>query len=494
MLHREFLAVPVLVLAIAVSTMDAQEAARLRIGSETERQPEERGHGTVPHARIRPAQFSQPAEFHSPAGFEGATPLGTLLGYALANNPEIQAVRYQARAMSARVPQARSLPDPQLATTVFLEEIQTAAGPQEVAISLAQKFPWFGKRALRSRVAYYDAMAVYSRVASTELKVIEQVKRAYFDLYFVQSAVLENRRLEQPLKDVISIARSKYETSAAKSGLESVLQAQIELSKLRTVLVEFEEAKRKAQARLAGVLSLPPQTRIEAEEHITRSAVENTVENLVSLAQSCQPDLEAIRREVARDRHSVELACREYWPDVTMSFSWYEMGNAGISPVSNGRDAFSLGVGVNVPIYRERLDAAVREAQYKTSASLRRYATARDKFQAEVQGLHAQFREHHRVLRILETEILPQADETLKLSMEAYRTKGLAFQQLIDNYRSLLNYRIDYRRREALREQAIASLERAVGAEVTSGALDIASQPENAPLPASGPSGHGERD
>jgi len=79
-------------------------------------------------------------------------------------------------------------------TTVFLEEIQTASGPQEVALSLSQKFPWFGKRALRSQIAYHDAMATYSRVTSTELKVIEQVKRAYFDLYFIQAAVKENRR------------------------------------------------------------------------------------------------------------------------------------------------------------------------------------------------------------------------------------------------------------------------------------------------------------
>jgi cobalt-zinc-cadmium efflux system outer membrane protein len=81
----------------------------------------------------------------------GPTALDILIGYALANNPEIQAARYSAQSLGARVPQANSLPDPTLMATAFLEEIQTAAGPQEVAMSLSQKFPWFGKRALRAR-------------------------------------------------------------------------------------------------------------------------------------------------------------------------------------------------------------------------------------------------------------------------------------------------------------------------------------------------------
>jgi hypothetical protein len=40
---------------------------------------------------------------------------------------------------------------------------------------------------------------------------------------------------------------------------------------------------------------------------------------------------------------------------------------------------------------------------------------------------------------------------------------------VIDTYRTLLKYRIDYHKRMALREQAVASLERAVGCAVTAG-------------------------
>jgi outer membrane protein TolC len=366
------------------------------------------------------------------------------------------------------VPQVKSLPDPQLTTTAFLQAIQTAAGPQEAAMSLSQKLPWFGKLSLRSQVAYQDAMAAYAQASATELKVIEQVKLAYYDLYFLQNAIAETRKLEQPLKDIIAVAKSRYETNVDPSGMVSVLQTQVELAKLQTDLVKLDAAKIKAQARLSGVLNLPPQTRIDAMRNLVGSSLTEKADSLVCLAEQCQPTLESRRREIARDRSGVKLACRNYYPDVTVGFNWNEIGNTGLSPVANGRDAYSLTAGVNLPIYRKRLNAAVREARYKKSSSNRRYAASRDLLQTEVLSLYAQFLEQEQVIKILEKQTLLPAKQALELSMEHYRTGKIQYEQLIDSFRALLNFRIDYYRRFAQREQAIASLERAVGCAVSS--------------------------
>ena len=166
---------------------------------------------------------------------------------------------------------------------------------------------------------------------------------------------------------------------------------------------------------------------------------------------------------------------------MTVSFNWHEIGTDAISPVANGRDAYSLGLGVNLPLYRNRLDAAVREARYNTAASRRRYLSAGDRFGAEVESLYAQFSEHQQLLAILEKEILPRAERTLDLSVESYRTGRIQYQQLIDTYELLLNYRIDYHKRVAMRAQAIASLERAVGCAVTGETAEVAEPAEQLP-------------
>lgn len=434
------------------------------------------------------SQITQPEMLDTGATLGGPTSIETLVQYALANNPGVQSAQYTAHSLSERQPQAKSLPDPQLLTTVFLEEIQTAAGPQELAMSLAQKFPWFGKLDLRGQVACQEAMAAYARATALELKVVEQVKRSYFDLSYVQNAISETKKLEQPLKDVIRIAKAKYEASAGRGGLESLLQTQVELAKLQTAIIEFERNRADAQAKLAGILHLPAGTRIDALPNLKQTDLAHTAKTLLGLIEDCQPELFARRHEIARDQSSIDLARREFWPDVTFGVSWYEMADRGISPVSNGQDAFSLGFGVNLPIYRKRLRAAVREAEYKKSATILKYAADRDRLQAEVEALYALFEAQDRVLKILEAELLPPADQTLQLSVESYRTGTLEFQQLIDSYRTLLSYRIDYHKRKALREQAIASLERVVGCAITgslngNAASDSTANPPPAPLP-----------
>jgi outer membrane protein TolC len=418
-------------------------------------------------SQVAQAEYSPWAD-----GFAGPVACDTLVRHAVANNPEIQAARYHARAQQARIPQAASLADPTLMTTVFLESIETAAGPQEVAMSLSQRFPWFGKRELRGTVAQHQAMAACARLAAVELEVIERVKRAYFDLYFFQKAIEETRKLEPRLADVVAVARAKYQTSIPGAGLETVLQAQVELAGLKTRLVQLERGRTEARARLASVLHLPSQTRLEPQLSIRRREVAHTVDVLAGLVESCQPELDAIRREVCRDRSATALACRDYWPDMTLSFNWHEIGSEGLSAVATGEDAYSLGVGVNLPIYRKRLDAAVREARNNAARSARNYAAQHDKLRAEVETLYARFHEQHEVLRILETEILPAAEQTFELAGQGYRQGRVEFQQLIDIYRSLLEYRVDLHRRESAREQLIASLERAVGCAVTSTGVD----------------------
>ena len=447
--------------------------------------------GLPPATPVHQASYlAQPEYTESFPGFAGpvppaaedAVPVENLVGYALANNPELRAARYHACSLGAKVPQVSSLPDPQLTTVTFLQAIQTAAGPQEVMMSLSQRFPWFGKLPLRSQVAYHNAMAAYAQVTALELGVTEQVKHAYYEIYFLQRAIEVNLALEPQLDKVIDATKTRYVETTA--GMVSLYQVQNELSLLRTRLIGLRQKRTEAQARLAAILHLPPRTRIDAVVKFDRTRIAHTARLLVDLAESCRPELDARRSEYSRDRASVALARRDYWPDVTLGLNWYEIGSPGLSPVATGEDSYSLAVGLNLPLYRKRLNAAVREAQYKTARSAQQYEATLDQVHQEVVTLYAQFTEHDEVFEILRSQIVPRAVDTLDLSITAYGVGKLRFEQLIQSYRDLLNYEIDRYRRESLREQAVASLERAVGCAVTTWPPQVAADPEPlAPLP-----------
>jgi outer membrane protein TolC len=305
-------------------------------------------------------------------------------------------------------------------------------------------------------------------VAATQLAVIEQVKLAYFEWYYIDQAIRVNEQLEPRLQDVISISKTKYETSREGTGLETVLQAQVELSQLATTIVQLEQAREKARANLLRALHAPQGTRFELEPVIRNNDVPRSADLLIALLDVCQPELDALRRESYRDQTAIALAERNYYPDLSVGLNWHAIDSSGLSPVANGEDAFSLMLGVNLPIYQSKLDAAVRETRFNASQTAHRYRATWDEFRANVQSLHAAAIEHDRIVKILDREIVPRSQQALDLSIAAYRVDRITFPQLIESYKTLLRQQIDYYRRLALREQALAQLERAVGCAISS--------------------------
>ncbi|MEI6502757.1 MAG: TolC family protein, partial [Armatimonadota bacterium] len=139
-----------------------------------------------------------------------------------------------------------------------------------------------------------------------------------------------------------------------------------------------------------------------------------------------------------------------------------------------------VGIGANIPIYRKRLEAGVREAEAKTLASARAYDALRDKAQEEVKDLFAQLTSQEQLLTLFRNDIIPKAELTLKVSTSAYQTGKIDILMLLDNWKLLLQYRVGQQRLEAQVRQTLASLERAVGGVSLSAA---ANGPAAAPTP-----------
>ena len=60
-------------------------------------------------------------------------------------------------------------------------------------------------------------------------------------------------------------------------------------------------------------------------------------------------------------------------------------------------------------------------------------------------------------------DILPKAQQTLDVSSRAYNVGEVDFLTLIDNWRQVLRYEVNYHRLEASLRQTLAELERVVG-------------------------------
>ena len=390
----------------------------------------------------------------------GPQPVEAYIQFALVQNPDIQAARKLVEAAANRVPQAASLQDPTLGMTLFPEQVQTAAGSQELLMSASQRFPWFGKLRTKAEAAEAGAEVARANLAAVELAVMDEVKRAYYELYFVERAIEITETDRELLKPLIAIAEARLISGGTA---QDVRRAELEVLDLDNQLIRLRQQLASQQARLARLLHVSPQTPLASAGRLSAERIPFDLDRLYRQAVAARPELHAQLAAIERDRSTVELAGLDYLPDVTLGMTWIDVASAGISPVANGRDAFLVGVNVNLPIYRKRLDAAVRQAEAQAVSSARQYDSLRDATLQQVKDLFVQARSQQDLVRLFRQDIIPKADETLRISTDAYSGGDVDFLQLIDNWQQVLRFEIALERIEAQLRQTLSRLERGRG-------------------------------
>ena len=241
------------------------------------------------------------------------------------------------------------------------------------------------------------------------------------------------------------------------------MRAELEISNVETELIRLRQRLESAQARLARVLHIAPQTKVRALDQVAPEQVPRDLEWLQRQAVAARPELHAQLAALERDQQAVELASLDYMPDVTLGATWIDVATAGISPAANGHDSFLITAGINLPIYRKRLDSSVRSAEAKAVSTAHEYDSLRDATLEQVMDLFAQAQSQQDLLTLFREDILLTARQTLEVSNRAYNVGQVDFLQLIDNWRELLRYEVSYRRLEASLRQTLAELERVMG-------------------------------
>jgi cobalt-zinc-cadmium efflux system outer membrane protein len=401
--------------------------------------------------------------------------------FALTQNPDIQAARKRMEAFAHQVPVAASLQDPMLNVTAQPAPVQTAAGRQQAIVSANQKFPWLGKLGTRAAAAGSQADVARAELAAIELATIEKVKRAYYELYFIQRTIDVTEAEQKLLVDIRAIADSRYKTK--QTNQQDVLRADVEVANIESELIRLRQQLASGQARLAALLHIAPQTGVLAVTDLAAEQAPRDLEALQRQAVAARPELQAQLAAIERDRRVVELARLDYKPDVTLGVSWIDVANAGISPVANGQNAVLLTAGVNLPVYRRRLDASLRSAEAMAVSSARQYDALRDGTLEEVTDLFAKARSQQDLLTVFGEDIIPKARQTLNVSTGAYNVGEVDFLQLLDNWQQLLRYEVAYRRLEASLRQTLAELERVVGGFAPMAAAQGAAPERMEPLP-----------
>lgn len=497
----------------------------------TSREPEQRGVAglasrasntstvrSAPVARAEAPTADEPSPLPSDASLED------MLRFAALNNPGLEAAFHTWRAALERVPQVTSLPDPRFTYRYFIEEVETRVGPQRQGLGLSQMFPWFGKLELRGDAATAAANAARQRYEDAKLALFQEVTDAHCELYYIERAIdvlAENFEL---VKHFEEIAQARYRTGGA--GQDKVIRAQLELGRIEDALNSIRDKRASAVARLNAALNRPPEAEVGApqpprEQHLAAGEAE-----LYAWLDEHNAQLAGLRHEIEQRRWEVDLARKEYYPDITVGLDYTDVGSSpkrmsapglanpallrssariaggmgdlidvytigrsfqpGNRPEDAGKDVWMLSLSMNVPIWHGKYSAGVREAQARHSSVVSNRAEQLNRLSARVSQLHFEYRDAVRKIRLYRDTLVPKAEQSVATTEAAYRTGNAGFLDLIDTERLLLTYQLAYARALADHAQRLAQLERVVGRELPTNAGDVdepANEPSGAPAP-----------
>lgn len=386
--------------------------------------------------------------------------LPRLVAEVVARNRSLEAMRAAWRAANERYPQAIALDDP-VFTSLFAPGsfASTTVAPSYV-LGGAQKIPWAGKRPLRGQVARDESRAAFLDAEDMRLEVIEAAGLAYFDYYLVRRHLALNIDNTAKLRQFREIASSRYEAKLAPQ--QDVLQADVELAELGRRRIELDRLERITIARINALLHRvpdaylpPPPGRIDAPP-LALSA-----ERLRLDAIARRPDLAALASQLRAEHARIQLANKDFLPD----FELFGRYDSFWQPAATaGPQRGQVGVNLNVPLYRQKREAAVREAEWRWRRRRAEYEQRIDTINAEVQTAYERFDESQQTVEIYASQILPAAGKNVQSAMAAYISSGGDFLRLVAAQRQLIVFEERYQASIADYHRRRVELERVVGA------------------------------
>jgi outer membrane protein TolC len=398
-----------------------------------------------------PASAQRPA-----AGERKAQPppldLDRLIEIALADNPELLAARSRIAADRAKVPQARTLPDPMLAV-MFDNVLHPDRG---VGFEARQMFPWPGKLRLMSEAAAQRADRTVTDYTEKAYEIVSAVKHAYYDLYFIDKSIELAQANKSLLADFVKIAETKY---AVGQGMQQdVLRAQVAQSRILDDLLMLQQQRTSARARLNALLNRPPDAPLGAVTEIARHRVTLPQASLEEIALQRRAMLRGMRLMADEAQTMQALARRDLKPD-------YEV-RLGLQPAGDmtGRTNVTGMVMFTLPLYhRTKQDKAIEQRGAEVGAAQSGYEAQKTMVFAMIKDELAMLHKSDREAQLLHSGIIPQAELSLESARAAYQVNKADFLTLLDNQISLYNNLRDYYRAATDYEQGVAELERTVG-------------------------------
>jgi cobalt-zinc-cadmium efflux system outer membrane protein len=392
--------------------------------------------------------------------------LKAFIAEAIQANPAIKEKAQITTASKESVRPAGALDNPEVSLgflnlpvdTFALNQVDMTNAPQ---IAVRQKLPFPGKRRLRSEVAEEQSRADDFSHQDKINEIRSRVIQGYWSLALAYASYDITQKDKQLWQQVVEVAETRY---AVGRGMQAdVLQAQVELGNYLDRLFQWQQRQESISADLNALRSKPPGTAIARPQPLKPRTLNLNLENLLALAAE-QPQLQALKSQVAKQEKAVQLARKDFFPDFGVGVAYGFREN---KPTVTRPDFFSTTLSLDIPIWwKAKQKPKLREQKAREAAAQNAYQAYWDRAAAAIKDRYVTLQRLSQQIQLYGQGIIPQAHQAAEASLAAYRTGTLDFARLTQNYIAMYSAELKFQEYLKEYEGTWAELEWLVGQEL----------------------------
>ena len=397
--------------------------------------------------------------------------LPALVATAMTNNPELKASESRWQMFSFRVKQASALEDP-----MFMLKMQNvpARNPfvfnrdtqSSKVIGISQQLPFWGKRALRQKVARHEAESYKWAVEERRLDLTRMVKENYYQLWSVDKGLGIVEKNLKLLTDVVAVTELKY--SLGKGMQQDIFKARLEKSKMIEMQITLQQQRKSLEANLNYLLCRPRNTPVGQVADFTLPNVTLSPEQLNAIAIEQRPQVKSLTSLVNKAEASLLLAKKEFFPDFNFSLEYMFRDPVSTEMATDpGDNMISLGVTFNLPFQQEKRRAMRAESAFERTMATEELNALKNSISSTITETLAQLERRRKLVELYKDGIIPQAEHSLESALISYRVSKVDFLTLLDSRMNLFTYERELYESQAEYMMKLAQLEATIGTDPT---------------------------
>ncbi|MCA1828967.1 MAG: TolC family protein [Myxococcales bacterium] len=381
-----------------------------------------------------------------------------LLREAREKNPDLKAADAHALAAKGSVSPAGALDDPMLMVQLWNTPVDFSSIP--VMVQISQQIPLGGKRAARRDAAGAEAAMAEADLAGKQRDVEAQVASAYFDLFLAERTQEVDDELERILR--LLLQSSEARVSTGKGEQVELLRAQGALVQLHSDRETAVDHRASAWARLAALLDRDPMAPSGTTTQPGMLAALPEVKALQERAMHERPELTGSQAQTASAEAQMRLAKAMTVPDLGVFAAEMHTFKNPMGP----SDFLFAGFQVNLPIFSgSKNDPRIASATAQLVAAQEAEHALRNRVVAEIAETYAHVLAEQRQID-LHHQLIPIARQAVESAESSYVAGRTDFTMVLDSARELRMHDLELAMHQAMYEQRVAELQRAVGADL----------------------------